>query len=414
MNQTAIPTETLSASLALNGGQPQRTKPFAPWPVFAEDERRASDAVLASGRVNYWTGEECSRFEREFAQRAGCEHAISLANGTLALELALRALGIGPGDEVIAPAKTFVATASCAVACGARPVVCDVDPESQNLNAETVRAVITPRTRAVVAVHHAGWPCDLQPLVDLCRERGIALVEDCAQAHGATYRGKPVGSFGVVSAFSFCQDKIMTTGGEGGMLVTNDRALWQRAWAYKDHGKSWEAVFERKHPPGFRWVHESFGSNFRMTEMQAAIGRVQLGKLDSWVAARRRNAAALIAGLQAVPGIHVPLPPAHSFNSYYKVYAQIDPAGLRKGWDVLQVIEAINREGIFCLQGGCSEIYRERAFLDAGWVPAAPLPNAARLSARSLLFLVHPTLDESDMQDTALAVAKVMRVAARG
>ena len=413
MNMRAAPPEALAASLAMNGGKPQRTQPFAPWPVFAEDERRASDAVLASGRVNYWTGEECGLFEREFALRAGCEHAIALANGTLALELALRALGIGPGDEVITPAKTFIASASCAVAVGARPVVCDVDPDSQNLNADTVRAAITPRTRAVVAVHLAGWPCDLEPLAALCRERGIALVEDCAQAHGATYRGRPVGSYGVVSAFSFCQDKIMTTGGEGGMLVTNDRALWQRAWAYKDHGKSWAAVFEREHPPGFRWQHEGFGSNFRLTEMQAAIGRVQLGKLDAWVAARRRNAAAMIAGLQGVPALRVPLPPAHSFHSYYRLYAQIDPAGLREGWDALRVIEAINREGIPCLQGGCSEIYRERAFVDAGLGPAQALPVAARLSDTSLLFLVHPTLAESDMRDAAQAVAKVMRVAAR-
>jgi hypothetical protein len=205
----------------------------------------------------------------------------------------------------------------------------------------------------------------------------------------------------------------MTTGGEGGMLVTNDRSLWQRAWAYKDHGKSWESVFERQHAPGFRWQHESFGSNYRMTEMQAAIGRAQLGKLDQWVAARRRNAAALIAALQGVPAIRVPLPPAHSFHSYYKLYVQIDPARLREGWDALRVIEAINREGVPCLQGGCSEIYRERAFVNAGWGPVQPLPNAARLSDASLMFLVHPTLDEADMQDAALAVAKVMHVAAQ-
>jgi dTDP-4-amino-4,6-dideoxygalactose transaminase len=413
MNQPLATTESPAGGLALSGGKPLRAKPFAPWPVFAEDERRASDAVLASGRVNYWTGEECGLFEREFASRAGCEYGIALANGTLALELALRTLGIGPGDEVISPAKTFIASASCAVAVGARPVVCDVDPDSQNLSAETVRAAVTPRTRAVIAVHLAGWPCELEPLAALCRERGIALIEDCAQSHGASYRGGPVGSVGVVSAFSFCQDKIMTTGGEGGMLVTNDRALWQRAWAYKDHGKSWASVFEREHPPGFRWQHEGFGSNFRMTEMQAAIGRVQLRKLDDWVAARRRNAAALIAGLQDVPALRVPLPPAHIRHSYYKLYAQVDPARLREGWNLLRVIEAVNREGIPCLQGGCSEIYRERAFVDAGFGPAQPLPVAARLSDTSLMFLVHPTLDESDMRDTAQAVAKVMRAAAR-
>ncbi|MEW6690050.1 MAG: DegT/DnrJ/EryC1/StrS aminotransferase family protein [Pseudomonadota bacterium] len=392
---------------------PLRTRTFAPWPVFAEDERRAVDAVLASGRVNYWTGEECGKFEREFAAYVGCEHAIALANGTLALELALRALGVGPGDEVIVPAKTFIATASCAVAIGARPVVCDVDPESQNLTADTVRAALTPRTRAVIAVHLAGWPCEMGPLAELAREKGIALLEDCAQAHGARWRGRPVGSFGDVAVFSFCQDKIMTTGGEGGMLLTNDRALWLRAWAYKDHGKSWEAVHEREHPPGFRWQHESFGSNFRMTEMQAAIGRVQLGKLDGWVQARRRNAAALAAGLAGIPAIRVPLPPADCFHSYYKLYVQLEPERLRQGWNSARVAEAVEREGVPCMQGGCSEIYRERAFTDAGLAPERPLPVAARLSESSLMFLVHPTLDEADMQDTVRAVARVMRAAAR-
>jgi len=390
---------------------PLRTRPFAPWPVFAEDEREAAGAVLASGRVNYWTGEECKAFEREFAASIGCAHAISLANGTVALELALRALGVGPGDEVVVPAKTFVATASCAVALGATPVLCDVDPDSQNMSAQTVAPALSPRTRALIPVHLGGWPCEMGPLVELARERGIAIVEDCAQAHGAKWQGRPVGGFGELAVFSFCQDKIMTTGGEGGMLLTSDRALWSRAWAYKDHGKSWEAVHERKHPPGFRWHHESFGSNFRMTEMQAAIGRVQLRKLEAWVAARRKNAAALAAGLQGVPGLRVPLPPADCFASCYKLYAQLDPARLRKGWDGPRVVDAIEREGIPCMQGACSEIYRERAFIDAGLAPAQPLPAAARLSESSLMFLVHPTLTEADMRETARAVAKVMQEA---
>lgn len=402
-----------ASALAIDGGAPVRARPFAPWPVFAEDERRASDAVLASGKVNYWTGEECRRFEEEFARYVGVRHAISLANGTLALELALRALGVGPGDEVIAPAKTFIASASAAVALGARPVVCDVDPESQNMTADTVRAALTPRTKAVVAVHLAGWPCDLDALARLCDERGIALVEDCAQAHAARWNGRPVGSVGRIGVFSFCQDKIMTTGGEGGMVVTDDRALWDRAWAYKDHGKTWAAVHERAHPPGFRWQHEDFGSNFRMTEMQAAIGRRQLEKLDSWVAQRRRNAQAFIAELEGAPAIRVPQPVAAAFHSYYKLYAQIDPAALAPGWDVIRIIESIQREGVPCFQGGCSEIYRERAFVERGWAPAQPLPVASRLSETSLMFLVHPTLEEADLRDAARATAKVMRAAAR-
>lgn len=401
------------SALAIDGGAPVRSRPFAPWPVFAEDERRASDAVLASGKVNYWTGEECRRFEEEFARYVGVRHAISLANGTLALELALRALGVGPGDEVIAPAKTFIASASAAVALGARPVVCDVDPESQNLTADTVRAALTPRTKAVVAVHLAGWPCDMEALVRLCDERGIALVEDCAQAHGAKWGGRPVGSFGRIGVFSFCQDKIMTTGGEGGMLVTDDHALWDRAWAYKDHGKTWAAVHERAHPPGFRWQHEGFGSNFRMTEMQAAIGRRQLGKLDDWVAQRRRNAEAFTAELAGTPAIRVPRPVAAAFHSYYKLYALIDPALLAPGWNAIRVIESIQREGVPCLQGACSEIYRERAFVDRGWGPERPLPVASSLWDACVMFMVHPTLSESDLRDAARATAKVMRAAAR-
>jgi dTDP-4-amino-4,6-dideoxygalactose transaminase len=407
MNQPAAPHETL----AIDGGKPLRTHPFAPWPVFAEDERKAVEAVLASGKVNYWTGEECKAFEREFAVYVGGAHAISLANGTLALELALRALGVGAGDEVIVPAKTFVATASCAVAVGATPVVCDVDPDSQLMTADTVRALIGPRTRALIPVHLGGWPCEMGPLADLARERGVAIVEDCAQAPGAKWRGKQVGTFGEVAIFSFCQDKIITTGGEGGMLLTSDRELWARAWAYKDHGKSWEAVHERNHPPGFRWQHESFGSNFRMTEMQAAIGRVQLRKMDAWIETRRRNAAALIAGLSAVPAVRVPMPSADCFNSHYRVYAQIDLARLRSGWDGPRIADAVAAEGVFCQQGGCSEIYRERAFTDAGLAPAKRWPVAARLSDASLMFLVHPTLTEADMRDAARAVAKVMKEA---
>jgi dTDP-4-amino-4,6-dideoxygalactose transaminase len=263
------------------------------WPVFDDEQIAAAAAVLRSGRVNYWTGEEGRAFEAEFADAVGCRYGIALANGTVALELALRGFEIGAGDEVVVTPRTFLATASCAVACGATPVFADVDPVSQNITADTIRAVLSPRTKAVIAVHLAGWPCDMEPIATLCRERGLKLIEDCAQAHGATYRGRPVGSLGDAAAFSFCQDKIMTTAGEGGMLVTDDRTLWSRAWAYKDHGKSFEAVYERQHPPGFRWLHESFGTNWRMTELQAAIGRVQLRRLPAWLEHRRRNAAIL-------------------------------------------------------------------------------------------------------------------------
>jgi dTDP-4-amino-4,6-dideoxygalactose transaminase len=397
----------------MDGGTPVRTTPFRPWPHFEDDEIQAAMVPLKSGNVNYWTGDEGRRFEREFVAFVGCEHAVAVANGTVALELALHALGVGPGDEVVVPSRTFIASASCAVMRGATPVMADVDPVSQNLTAETAAAVLTPRTKAIIAVHLAGWPCEMDPILELAREKGLFVIEDCAQAHWATYKGRPVGSFGDAAAFSFCQDKIMTTGGEGGMLTTNRREVWERAWSYKDHGKIYAAVYHREHPPGFRWLHESFGTNWRMTEMQAAIGRVQLWKLPRWVEVRRRNAAVLVEGLSRLPALRVTVPPDDVGHTYYKYYVFVRPEALKSGWDRDRVMAAVNAEGIPCFSGSCSEIYLEKAFTDRGWGPANRLPVARELGETSLMFLVHPTLSEDDMEDTVRAVEKVLRVAAR-
>jgi dTDP-4-amino-4,6-dideoxygalactose transaminase len=383
------------------------------WPVFDDEQVAAAAAVLRSGKVNYWTGEEGRAFEAEFAVAVGCRYAIALANGTVALELALRSLDIGAGDEVVVTPRSFMASASCAIACGARPVFADVDPDSQNITAASVRAVLSPRTRAVIAVHLAGWPCDMAPLAELCRERRIKLIEDCAQAHGATYRGRPVGSLGDVGAFSFCQDKIMTTAGEGGMLVTDDRALWLRAWAYKDHGKSYEAVYERAHPQGFRWLHESFGTNWRMTELQAAIGRVQLRRLPGWLERRRRNAAILSDRLQAIAALRVTRPPNHAGHACYKYYAFVRPERLAAGWDRDRLVAAITARGVACFTGSCSEIYREKAFELTDMRPAERLPVARRLGETALMFLIDPTLSDADMARTADVVEAVFAEASQ-
>jgi dTDP-4-amino-4,6-dideoxygalactose transaminase len=335
-----------------------------------------------------------------------------LANGTVALELALRGFDIGPGDEVVVTPRTFLATASCAVACGARPVFADIDPISQNLTADSIRAVLSERTKAVIAVHLAGWPCDMDPIADLCRAYGIKLIEDCAQAHGATYRGRPVGSLGDVAAFSFCQDKIMTTAGEGGMLVTDDRALWSRAWAYKDHGKSFEAVYERTHPPGFRWLHESFGTNWRMTEIQAAIGRIQLRRLPAWLERRRRSAAILTDRLQAIPALRVTRAPNHADHAYYKYYTFVRPDRLARGWDRNRILAEINARGVACFTGSCSEIYREKAFEGTDMAPPERLPVAQELGETALMFLVDPTLGDAEIGHTADVVETVFAEAA--
>ncbi|MBZ5570397.1 MAG: DegT/DnrJ/EryC1/StrS family aminotransferase [Acidobacteriia bacterium] len=397
-------------NLAVDGGQPVRKAPFAPWPHFEPDEIEAATRVLQSGKVNYWTGDEGRQFEKEFAAQAGCKYAVALANGTVALELALHALGIGPGDEVIVPSRTFIASASCVVMRGATPVLADVDEHSQNLTVDTIRPLLTPHTRAIIAVHLAGLPCEMDPILALAREHRVHVVEDCAQAHGATYKGRPVGSLSDVAAFSFCQDKIMTTGGEGGMITTNNKEIWDLAWSFKDHGKSYDAVYNRKHLPGFRWLHESFGTNWRLTEFQSALGRVLLRKLPGMVEIRRRNAAILAQGFRQHSALRVIRPPDHIAHSYYKYYAFVRPEELREGWTRDRILSAITAEGIPCFSGSCSEIYMEKAFpLDLR--PAARWAVAKRLGETSLMFLVHPTLSVGDMHDTWRAVAKVMHAA---
>ena len=385
---------------------------FPLWPSHEADEIAAVVRVLESGRVNYWSGEEGCAFEREFAHYHGVSHGVAVANGTVALDLALIALGLGPGDEVIVTPRTFLASASSIVNAGARPVFADVDRNSGNITPETVRSVLTPRTRAVMAVHLAGWPCDMDGIMKLSQEHGLYVIEDCAQAHGARWKGRPAGSMGHVGAFSFCTDKIMSTGGEGGMVITSDEKLWHRMWSYKDHGKSWDAVYHREHPPGFRWLHESFGTNWRLTEMQSALGRIQLKKLDRWFQRRRENARVLADGLCPLPGLRVPLPEPHMEHAWYKFYAFVRPEELKAGWSRDRIAQTLQDKGIPCLHGGCSEVYLEKAF-DGGFRPRERLPVARELGETSLMFLVHPTLEREHMERVVRAVGEVMERACK-
>lgn len=385
--------------------------PFSPWPSFTEEEANAVRDVILSNKVNYWTGQECREFEKEFAAWTGSEHAISLANGTVALDLSLQALGIGAGDEVVVTPRTFLASVSSIVNAGAIPVFADVDSKSQNITAETIRAVLTPRTRAIICVHLAGWPCDMDPIMALAVEHDLKVIEDCAQAHGAHYKGRPVGSIGHVAAWSFCQDKIMTTGGEGGMVTTNDRALWSRMWSIKDHGKSWEAVYERQHAPGFRWLHESFGTNWRMMEVQAVIGRIQLQRMKSWHAQRLANAQRIWSTARVFPGLRVPLPSADITHAAYKCYVFVEPNALLPGWDRDRILNEITTRGVPCFSGSCSEVYLEKAFDGTGMRPVEPLAIARDLGETSLMFLVHPTLTDAEINKTCDVLVEVMREA---
>jgi dTDP-4-amino-4,6-dideoxygalactose transaminase len=389
---------------------------LAPWPSFSEDEIEAVAEILRSGRINYWTGEQGRLFEGEFARFAGTKHAIALANGTVALDLALRGLGIGEGDEVIVTPRTFIASVSAVVNAGAVPVFADVDRHSGNLSAETIAPVVTDRTRAILPVHLGGWPVDMDPILELAKPRGIKIIEDCAQAHGAMYKGRSVGAFGEVNAWSFCQDKIMTTGGEGGMVTVDDDALWDRMWSYKDHGKSREAVFNRSHPPGFRWLHESFGTNWRLTEMQAAIGRIQLNRMPDWHARRTANAETVMQALEPLSGpagpVRVPRVPGHSVHAYYRLYCYVRPENLAPRWTRDRIVEEIVAAGVPCFQGSCSEIYLEKAFDGTGFPPKDRLPVAKELGETSLMFLVHPTLTAEDIEKSVEAAVRVLGAAA--
>jgi dTDP-4-amino-4,6-dideoxygalactose transaminase len=385
--------------------------PFSPWPSFTQEEADAVSRVLLSNKVNYWTGQECRAFEKEFAAFAETEYAIALTNGTVALDVALQALGIGEGDEVIVTPRTFLASVSSVVNAGAVPVFAEVDRDTQNISPETIKAVLSPRTRAVICVHLAGMPCDMDPIMALASEHDFKVIEDCAQAHGARYKGRAVGSIGHIGAWSFCQDKIMTTGGEGGMVTTNDRALWSRMWSFKDHGKSWEAVYEREHPPGFRWLHESFGTNWRMLEMQAVIGRIQLQRMPAWQAQRTANAERIWATARALKGLRVPAVADDIVHAAYKCYVFVEPDQLKPGWDRDRVIAEIVARGVPCYAGSCSEVYLEKAFDGTPWRPAERLPVARELGETSLMFLVHPTLTEAEIASTCDVLRSVMTLA---
>ncbi len=386
---------------------------LSPWPSFTAEEASAVQQVLLSNKVNYWTGNEGREFEREFAAWVGAKHAVALANGTLALDVALKALDIGPGHEVVVTSRTFLASVSSIVLAGATPVFADVDRDDQNITARTVQEVLTPRARAIICVHLSGWPCDMDPIMELARKHDLAVIEDCAQAHGAEYKGRSVGSIGDIGAWSFCQDKIMTTGGEGGMVTTNNHDLWARMWAYKDHGKSYEAVYEREHPPGFRWLHESFGTNWRMLEIQAAIGRIQLTRMADWAARRTENAMTLVDALKRCKALRVPLPPADIVHAWYKFYAFVRPEMLENGWDRDRIMAEINAAGVPCYSGSCSEVYLEKAFDGTGWRPEKRLQTAKELGETSLLFLVHPTLTKAEVLRTAHVTREVIRRATR-
>ena len=377
------------------------------WPYYAPDEIEAVERVLRSGKVNQWTGPEVFEFEEACARTLGGGRGIALANGSVALELALRAFGIGPGDEVVVSPRSFVASAFCARLVGATPVFADVEADSGNISARTIAPVLTERTKAIIPVHIAGWPVDMPAIMALAAPLGIRVIEDCAQAHGAEIGGEPVGSFGDAAAHSFCQDKIVSTGGEGGYVCFRDEAEFEWAWSFKDHGKDRHKARAPAGEPGlFRWVHDSVGTNWRLTGIQAAIGIVQLGKLAAWREARERNAAVWAEALGGIAGLRVPLPDPPFRHAFYKFYAYLDAPAEEASALRRAILQRSAEAGLRVFSGSCSEMYLEKAFAD---LPTPVLPIAHRMGETSLMTEVHPTLDRDRLARRAEALASILR-----
>lgn len=414
----------MNARLAIEGGRKIRTRPFPAWPYFWQEQKEAVQKVLDSGKVNYWTGSLGREFQARFAEFTCTSYAVAVNSGTAALHCALAAAQVGPGDEVIVPARTFIATAAAVVHQNAVPIFADVDPDTYTISIESANSLISPRTKAIIPVHLAGHPADMDPLMELAKEYGLIVIEDAAQAPGATYKGRPVGSLGHIAAFSFCQDKHFTTGGEGGAVVTNDEAMAEVARSIKDHG-----YYEYEHrdlleaEALYTYIHHRIGWNYRLTEMQSALGITALQRMDWSVERRRENAHRLTEGITEIPWLEPAVEKDWAYHSFYKYYATIKAGALQVSRD--DFVKAVRAEGVPIGLGSAPENYREEMFqkkigygqtqcpYECPWYKGridynqVACPNARETGSRTFVLLVHPTADLSDMNDVLSALKKV-------
>ena len=380
--------------LAINGGPKAREKPYPPWPVLGEEDIAAVAEVLRSGKLTQLTGGAVAAFEEAFASWHGVKHCVATSSGTSAIHTVLAALDIGPGDEVIVPAHTFIASATPVLHQRATPVFADVDERTFCVSPDSVAERITDRTKAIIAVHLNGHPADRDALHALAEPRGIAVIEDAAQAHGALYKGRKVGTIGRAGCFSFWEDKIITTGGEGGCVITDDDALAERMQRIRHHG---EGPVEGERA----YYHLELGYNYRMSSLHAATGLVQLRHLEEYLDARRRNAAYLMERLSEIEAIEPPYVAPDCVHSYYKYICRLRPeVGVGIDW----FVRAVAAEGLPVSRRYPTPLPRQPVFrgLNAG-----AYPESERLAGELFTLLVHPTVTERDLDDVSEAIRKV-------
>jgi dTDP-4-amino-4,6-dideoxygalactose transaminase len=418
------------AKLALDGGPKAVTNKLAGWPQFSEKAIESVQQVLRSGKVNYWTGPKGMEFEKNFAAWQGSKYAISVATGTAALHVALSALGIGPGDEVIVPSYTFIATSFAVVQAGAIPRFADVNLDDHCISVESAEELVTPRTKAIMPVHLYGNVCDMDRIKAFASKHNLFVIEDNAEAFGGSYKGRKTGTLGHIAGCSFCQNKTFTTGGEGGMVTTDDEELAWQARSFRDHGYDVKErlnllALEQKLP----YIHNRIGWNYRMTEMQSAIGLAELERMDDWnMPARRRNARILMEALSKVPQIkYMPIDTPERRNGWYTMAFSLDIENMN--CDVMQFVKAAGAEGCPCWKVFWPQCHTERAYThklgfgNSGFpftskeytdpasadVSKVQVPNALWHEKHTFTCFAYPTFTEDDMRQIAAGLVKVIK-----
>ena len=377
------------------------------WPHVSKSETILINKVLKSNKLNYWTGNNCKLFEQEFSKYIGKKYGVSLCNASVALDISLKAFNFKKGDEIVVTPRSYISSASCVINNYLKPVFADIDPNSQNINGETIKKVITNKTKAIILVHLAGYPCEMSEIMNIAKKYKLKIIEDCSQSHGAMYRNKFTGSFGDIAIWSFCNDKIMNTLGEGGMLCVNNKKLYKKIWSLKDCGKNYSKFINNKKSYNFKWVHDFYGTNLRLTEVQAVVGRYQLKKLNYWVNTRKKYSSIILNNVKGLNIVNFHQVPSYIKHSYYRCYLRLNKKNIKKNWNKAKIIKAMNSKGIPCNSGSCPEIYKEKAFLNLK-IKFKKKKIASAISDEYIAFMVHPTLEKKNIIKISKTIKEIL------